>query len=114
MPFDPHTSFSRRQLTALGAAAGVGALAACNDPAGSRQSYNNGRLASRPGTPSGSAEPGMHELGLADGLDGVHYVPAGYSASTPAPLVLALHGAGGRATGASACVHWLCGTTPAR
>ena len=42
----------------------------------------------------------MHELGLADGLDGVYYVPAGYSASTPAPLVLALHGAGGRATGA--------------
>jgi predicted esterase len=98
MPLHPHTPISRRRFIALGAAAGAGLLAACNEPTGQRRNLNDGRLASRPGAPTGSAEPGLHALGLADGLDGLYYVPAGYSASAPAPLLLALHGAGGRAS----------------
>ena len=98
MSLDSRTPISRRRFIALGAAAGVGALVACNEPTGARRNFNDGRFASRPGTPTGSAEPGLHELGLATGLDGLYYVPSGYSPSTPAPLLLALHGAGGRAT----------------
>ena len=37
---------------------------------------------------------GRTALGLATGRDGIVYVPASYDPSTPAPLVLMLHGAG--------------------
>ncbi len=39
--------------------------------------------------------PGRHPLGLDRGRDGVVIVPASYSAQKPAPLMVALHGAGG-------------------
>jgi phospholipase/carboxylesterase len=45
--------------------------------------------------------PGEQPLSLGnDGRDGLLYVPAGYAAATPAPLVLMLHGATGSARGA--------------
>jgi predicted esterase len=45
--------------------------------------------------------PGEQALSLGDtGRDGLLYVPAGYAAATPAPLVLMLHGASGSARGA--------------
>ncbi len=55
-----------------------------------------GRIAARPGTPSGTVQPGLQRLQLA-GTEALLYVPCGYRADTPAPLVLALHGAGGNA-----------------
>jgi phospholipase/carboxylesterase len=45
--------------------------------------------------------PGRHRLGLARGRDGVVIVPATYEASTPAPLLVMLHGAGGTGDGVS-------------
>jgi predicted esterase len=41
-------------------------------------------------------EPGLQRIAGA-GTEALLYVPAGYSPGTPAPLVLALHGAGGTA-----------------
>lgn len=57
------------------------------------------RLSARPGTPIGSVSPGTIRLGSGDAHDGYLYVPASYRPGTPLPLVLALHGAGGNATG---------------
>jgi hypothetical protein len=42
--------------------------------------------------------PGLHPLGLAGTRDALLYVPSSYP-TTPAPLVLSLHGAGGDAQG---------------
>ncbi len=58
----------------------------------------DGRLAARPGAPARHAEPGLHHLPLT-GVGALLYVPAGYRPGVPAPLVLALHGAGGNAQG---------------
>ena len=58
------------------------------------------RLLARPGKPESKAKPGLHELGLANGRDGLLYVPTGYREDRPAPLAVMLHGAGGRAQGA--------------
>ena len=61
------------------------------------EAAGQGRLRARPGTsPTGAAaEPGLRPLGLGRGRDGLAYVPAGLDPARPAPLVLALHGAGG-------------------
>lgn len=56
----------------------------------------DGRIAARPGAPSEATEPGLHPLELG-GTRAFLYVPAGYRAAAPAPLVLSLHGAGGGA-----------------
>jgi phospholipase/carboxylesterase len=62
------------------------------------------RLHARPGTPTMAIEPGEHPLGLGGtralgsrvGRDGTLYVPK-VSPGTPAPLLVLLHGGGGRA-----------------
>jgi predicted esterase len=54
-----------------------------------------GRLTARPGEPNRAVEPGLHRLGLDPRRDALLYVPAGYDAARPAPLVVMLHGAGG-------------------
>lgn len=52
---------------------------------------------SRVGPPTLPPEPpGLHPLDLGR-ADGVLFVPEGYSADTPAPLAVLLHGAGGNA-----------------
>ena len=52
------------------------------------------RISARPGAPAQEAlAPGTHPLGLGNGRDGVLVVPAGVAAG--APLLVALHGAGG-------------------
>jgi len=58
-----------------------------------------GRLAARPGPPTVEAPPrGKLPLELGGGSrDGLVYVPKGYRADQPAPLVVMLHGAGGDA-----------------
>jgi phospholipase/carboxylesterase len=59
-----------------------------------------GRLGSRPVEPSRSPDPpGLHQLGLEPGRDGLLYVPASYRPDAPAPLIVMLHGAGGDARG---------------
>ena len=56
------------------------------------------RLLARPGTPSGPPQqPGLQELHLERRRDGLLYIPEGYKADRPAPLVVMFHGAGGKA-----------------
>lgn len=53
-------------------------------------------LTARPGTPTSVPAPGLSYLGLGSGdRDGVLYVPASYNPAIAAPLLVALHGAGG-------------------
>ncbi|HUQ81874.1 MAG TPA: twin-arginine translocation signal domain-containing protein [Gemmatimonadaceae bacterium] len=102
-PHDP-THLSRRaflQATSVGA---VGALASACSVAGAKDTVTppvGPRITARPGAPTGTITPGEQALSLGgDGRDGLLYVPASYSASKPAPLVLMLHGATGSARGA--------------
>ncbi len=64
-----------------------------------RQAAEKGRLLARPAQPTGAAPLGLQPLGLNAERDALLYVPKGYRASQPAPLVLMLHGAGGNARG---------------
>ncbi len=81
--------------------AGLGALAApalsgCLRPLEPKPiPVSSYRFTARPGIPTASPTLGLSRLGLAGSRDGLIYVPQGYSADVPAPLVVALHGAGG-------------------
>jgi phospholipase/carboxylesterase len=75
-----------------------------------------GRLLARPMHDFMDTPVGLHSLELGqerDGVyrDGLYYVPAGYRANRPAPLVVWLHGAGGNADDSLAP---LCGLADAR
>ncbi|HYO16734.1 MAG TPA: phospholipase [Thermoanaerobaculia bacterium] len=59
------------------------------------QAAAQGRLLARPGQPRATGPRGLHPLGLERRRDAFVYVPAGYRADRPAPLVVMLHGAGG-------------------
>jgi phospholipase/carboxylesterase len=61
-------------------------------PAGSA---GNPRLTARPQPASSALAPGSHALGLGGARDGLLYVPNGYSADRPIPLIVVLHGLGG-------------------
>ena len=72
-------------------------LTGCNlstDPPG----ISNPRLSARPGSPTVTPTLGLSELGLEPDRDGLLYVPLDHSWDTPAPLFVALHGAGGSAS----------------
>jgi phospholipase/carboxylesterase len=56
--------------------------------------YEKGRLRARPAEATGPAKVGLRPLGLSAARDGYRYVPSGYRAERPAPLVILLHGAG--------------------
>jgi phospholipase/carboxylesterase len=47
----------------------------------------------------GEGRAGLHPLNISEGRDGLLYVPVGYRAEQPCPLVVMLHGAGGSAQG---------------
>lgn len=90
--FDSSTVTTRRHFVSL--LAGSAALAACGggqtliQPGG-----GNARLSSRPGTPGQSLGAGTHLLTPSNENDGVLLIPDALP-SGPAPLVIALHGAG--------------------
>ena len=60
-------------------------------------SHASGLIGARPQViaPPAGRGPGRHPLELADRRDGAFLVPKGLDPARPAPLVLALHGAGG-------------------
>jgi predicted esterase len=90
--FAPVSRRDALKRTTLGAIAlATGACLGGTDPdAGT----GTGRLAARPKEPTGPTAPGLYPLGLESGRDGLLYVPSSYSADTPAPFALVLHGAG--------------------
>jgi phospholipase/carboxylesterase len=57
----------------------------------------NGVITARPCLKVSGSQSGVHPLGLGDGRDGVLYIPERRDQTRPAPLVLALHGAGSNA-----------------
>jgi phospholipase/carboxylesterase len=60
---------------------------------------NDGRLTARPGVVTGSVRTGTTPLNLGGARDGLLFVPSSYTAGTPAPLIVLLHGAGGSGLG---------------
>ena len=102
-PLHDSSSISRRSVLRLAGVGTAGAFAAGCDVGGVKDALavtTDGRLTARPGAPTGNAALGEHRLSLGGERDGLLYVPAGYVASRPAPLVVMLHGAGGSAPGA--------------
>ena len=61
------------------------------------ETADKGRLLARPRQAAVAGPLGLQPLGLGGERDGLIYVPAGYGADQPLPLVLMLHGAGGHA-----------------
>jgi phospholipase/carboxylesterase len=92
------------RLTAAGIAGGVlsGFASACHPapqadvPSVTRSPARlQARVPSKSAPPNGEPpRPGITSLGLASGKDGLRYIPTSYRATSPAPLVLMLHGAG--------------------
>ena len=92
---DFRPGMSRREFIKTGLLGVMAApvLLGCSDsPTGAGASP---RLASRPGSPAITPTTGLSQLGLASPRDGLLYVPESYSPDVPAPLFVALHGAGG-------------------
>jgi phospholipase/carboxylesterase len=89
---------NRRSFLAT-ASGGLAALvAACHDANAPDFREPGARLYNRRKSPIQSVDTGVTQLELRDAYtarNGVLYVPASYNASNPAPLVVALHGAGG-------------------
>ncbi len=77
--------------------------------------FSNARLTAAPLAPAQklAAQPplGLQNLGLSTGRkDGVLYVPSSYRHSSPTPLILTLHGAGGNGL-SELKVQWLAWAT---
>ena len=78
----------RKFLVSMGALAGV--------PLVAREVLRgDGRLSARPHKPTKSIAPGEREIPLSRRRPTLLYVPPTYSADTPAPLLVCLHGATG-------------------
>ena len=95
---------SRRDLLRFGGAGLAAALAACagRTVGPVEPEPRKARLAARPGLlPLTSPDPGLRPLALGSGRDGFLYVPPLCAGGRPVPLVLMLHGAGGRAANAT-------------
>ncbi len=66
---------------------------------GTEPAATDGRLTARPRRVTEPAPTGHRTLGLADRRDAIVYVPSAYTPGRVWPLVVGLHGAGGRAKG---------------
>ena len=91
------TTTSRREFLGLltgGAAAILGCGSSSTSPFGEEPGGGSARLTARPGTPSSSITPGTWPITAGNPNDGVLLVPSSYTPAQPAPLVVALHGAG--------------------
>ena len=64
-----------------------------------REAFARGRLTAKPGKEIAEQTvlPGLQALGLDNKRDGLIYIPPGYNPTTPTPLAVMLHGAGGDA-----------------
>ena len=101
-PNDP-SDISRRAFLQVAGVGAVGIVATACKFGGVKDAVAlpaGGRLRARPGKPTGTIAVGEQALGVADGRDGLLYIPTRYTPDKPAPLVLMLHGAGGSARGA--------------
>lgn len=93
--FTSETPLTRREAFRLATLAASAIAMGCRTaPPVDNTRRSPGRLTSRPGTPSDFPEAGLRALGLGIGRDGLLFIPASYRPSSPAPLVLMLHGAG--------------------
>jgi predicted esterase len=98
---DRSTRPSRREFFGSLAYGAVATLSGCRlFTLGEISGGGSARLGARPHAPSQSIAPGSHTITPENPRDGFLVVPSGYSASRPMPFMLALHGAGGTATGA--------------
>jgi len=92
---------TRRDFVMSGLSALAGPMLLGCDDSPTEPPPGPSRLTARPGIPSVQPTIGLSELGLGTGTayirDGLLYVPQSYSPNTPAPLFVALHGAGGEA-----------------
>ena len=87
----------RREFLASAAAGMAGVLGACRSEPTPPIEAGPARITARPGAPSGTPTIGFSPLGLLNqftGRDGLLYVPASYRPSSPAPLLILLHGGG--------------------
>jgi predicted esterase len=89
--------WQRREFLASAAAGVVGILGACRSEPTASIEAGPARITARPSAPSGTPVIGFSPLGLLNrftGRDGLIYVPASYRSSSPAPLLILLHGGG--------------------
>jgi predicted esterase len=90
-------------LTSLGIAGTAAALAgggpAWAQSASEAKASEAALLKARPRKPTQPVKPGLQELGLAKGRDGIFAVPKNYNPNKPVPFMLMLHGALGRTDG---------------
>ena len=76
---------------------GVAGLAACSSTESPDVTIDSATITARPTPFSGTAPRGFHRFGIWQKDDAYLYVPPSYADGTPAPLLVLLHGAGGRA-----------------
>jgi phospholipase/carboxylesterase len=89
---------SRRDFLLATALGVVGSATGCSSRAANASvKTDSARLSARAGKPTESIAAGEHELPIAATRNGLLYVPRSYNSAQPAPLIVLLHGAGGRA-----------------
>jgi phospholipase/carboxylesterase len=93
--FDSTDHISRRRFIIASGALALGS--ALSSPISAQQA-GSGRLKARPRTPDKAPAPGLTRL-WDDGPLAFLHVPVSYDVAKPIPLLIALHGAGGRSAG---------------
>jgi phospholipase/carboxylesterase len=94
---DAPAGLSRRAFIASAVAATAG-LMGCERVSGPGDVEGDDRIVAPLVSPTASITPGLHELGVGVGRDGLLFVPSTYKPTEPLPLVVLLHGAGGDAS----------------